>query len=417
MTQEELAALFEQGEAVQSSDDSDDLAALFEQGEVVRETPGEQAAEGMNAAERALVGAGRGMTDVWQSGRQLFERYVDDTASKITGEGITEQTADQYQESVARERGTYEEGLGDDTAAGVGRLIGQAAPSLAIPAAGGGSLAARIAASAGGGAVGGGLVGAGQAAGLDEEEIVQSGAEGAGYGAAVGGAFPLLAQTLRATGSKLPSLEDISTFGTGMRSSEDVARSVARMTPNELAKMGVDETTQQFAQVLRNEGIDAAVAKYGQKAVDEMSNDLVIAFRDNMSVRNAITGAGRELKESAGSLSRGNLPELAQELTGLDLAATGAGFAVGGPIGAGVGLAASRLAPQAKAYVGAGIESTAEVVTNVLKNRPEALGKFAVPLQRAANRGASSLAATMHVMQQTDPAFRAKLEQLESEEE
>jgi hypothetical protein len=135
-----------------------------------------------------------------------------------------------------------------------------------------------------------------------------------------------------------------------------------------------------------------------------------------MSLKGALGTAGRELKSSVNTITQGNLGTLADDLTGRDLLYTGGGFAVGGPVGAGLGLTASRVTPTIKGYVGASLETGSDLIQRKLTSDPQSLGKFAEPLAQAARRGGPSLAATMHVMSQTDPAFRAKMDMLERQE-
>ena len=167
-----------QDAAIPTWDETSDVMSVGEKAdEAVRDV-----SEDMPWYQRAAVGAGRGVTDILQTGRQLFEEI---------DPGLTDVDAEEYRKLVEAERDTYETGLGDDTAAGIGRFVGQTAPTLAIPAGGfarAGSLARPSLKGmvAQGGATGA-VVGGAQEVGEESEDILAGSAWGAGTGAATGG--------------------------------------------------------------------------------------------------------------------------------------------------------------------------------------------------------------------------------------
>jgi hypothetical protein len=421
MTPEDLDKLWETATPVEQPDE--DLDALWETARPERsnrlEEASDQAVKGvsedMGVLEKGIVGVGRGLTDVGQAGRQLFEKYVDDPIANITGQGFTDKSADEYREDVARERDTYETGLGEDTAANIGRVVGQSAPSLVIPGGAAVGTAGKIAGRTAQGALGGGIASGASAAGLEEEEILGAAGEGATVGGAISGAFPVLGATLR---SKPVSglFDNIAEYGVRMRSGDEVAKAAARMPADRLRGLGLNDETIAFAKRFGKESIDDLREELGGDAVEEMVAELTTAFAGDMSLKGALGTAGRELKSSVNTITQGNLGTLADDLTGRDLLYTGGGFAVGGPVGAGLGLTASRVTPTIKGYVGASLETGSDLIQRKLTSDPQSLGKFAEPLAQAARRGGPSLAATMHVMSQTDPAFRAKMDMLERQE-
>jgi hypothetical protein len=54
-------------------------------------------------------------------------------------------------------------------------------------------------------------------------------------------------------------------------------------------------------------------------------------------------------------------------------------------------------------------------ISYILKNNPNALGKFSQPLKKALDRGALSLSATHFILQQQDPDYRKTIEDLDKE--
>ena len=95
----------------------------------------------------------------------------------------------------------------------------------------------------------------------------------------------------------------------------------------------------------------------------------------------------------------------------MDTAAAATGFAAGGPAGAIVTPVARRvLAP----YGSTTMASTANGLSYLLKATPQAFGKWAAPLAAAAARGETSLNASDYILQQTDPDYRQKRQDMNS---
>jgi hypothetical protein len=88
-----------------------------------------------------------------------------------------------------------------------------------------------------------------------------------------------------------------------------------------------------------------------------------------------------------------------------DKAATAIGAKVAGPVGA-------VLAPQAREAISSSMSSVAGGLSKVLKATPSFFGKWAPVLANAAARGELSLNASAYVLQQQDPEFRQKMQEL-----
>lgn len=129
--------------------------------------------------ESLLVGAGRGLTDAYEGAKQL--------ALKVGGlAGLADRNAAQdYTAQTDASRAEYDATpVGQSTSGKVGRVVGNAAPFMAIPgAAAGTGLAGRVG------------VGAAQGAGMGSLQYTPEGGSQAintGIGAAIGGAVPLV---------------------------------------------------------------------------------------------------------------------------------------------------------------------------------------------------------------------------------
>lgn len=57
---------------------------------------------------------------------------------------------------------------------------------------------------------------------------------------------------------------------------------------------------------------------------------------------------------------------------------------------------------------------TTNALSNIIKQAPEALGKYAPALEAAAARGGNALAATHKILSETDPEYRSKINQIQS---
>lgn len=133
----------------------------------------------MSTLEKGLVGLGRGFVDFGEGAKQAFISAKEKLG--LADEGA----AQEFARSTRENRDIFERGLGDSTAAGIGRVVGQSAPLAVIP---GGQATAL-------GRVGmAGLAGAGAGATqlVDEERgdsRLQNTLLGLAGGAAVGGAL------------------------------------------------------------------------------------------------------------------------------------------------------------------------------------------------------------------------------------
>lgn len=95
-----------------------------------------------------------------------------------------------------------------------------------------------------------------------------------------------------------------------------------------------------------------------------------------------------------------------------DYIAGGTGLAAGGPVGAAASVIGKRVIAPRLASSGAVL---ADNLADALKASPQLFGKFAKPLQEAAARGGTSLAATHYVLQQTNPEYRALVNKTQEE--
>lgn len=373
--------------------------------------------------DKLLIGAGRGLTDVADVGRQLFE-------SSPLG-GLTDETPESFRSSVKAERETFETGLGEDTAASVGRFVGQATPGLLVGGAAGlgvRGLAGKLATE---GAFGGAVAGAAEQAGGSTQEILEGGAVGGVVGAVTGGALGKVAGSLKASGAK--RLQDIKTKGK--------------------AKEVVEDIMQKFG----GEGVVGAEAiKAAEEAVRAAAGG---------PPPKVFTIALKEVRDQLANLKKGGIESIGEVASNLPGALTGFALTGGSPAGALAGVAVQKAIPLIKPAiqqfgptVGAGARiaageviekgtraTAAEVVvarkaskeltakrqaSREITNRPAVISQsqlvkdnldnknlkpFANALQASSDRGQNSLAATMHILTQKDPSFQIAIQKLEDE--
>lgn len=97
----------------------------------------------------------------------------------------------------------------------------------------------------------------------------------------------------------------------------------------------------------------------------------------------------------------------------LDMAATAAGGAVGGP-------GAAMLAAPARSFASKRFSSSAAVgmdkLSDLVRTAPQAFGKYGKVLQNAASRGGTSLGAAHFVLQNSDPEYRKMLQELQDQQ-
>lgn len=166
---------------------------------------------------------------------------------------------------------------------------------------------------------------------------------------------------------------------------------------------------------------------FSSKADQKAPTHVAKAFREEVERSAAaadpeLSGAFKQAKQAYGSLAP--IEEAAAKRVGqqaggsfggLKDMATGAyGAAAGDPTG-GIASAAARK------IIGPRIASTgavgADKLSKFLTTAPERFGKFAQVLQRASQRGPTSLAATHFVLQQTNPEYREQFKGIESNDE
>ena len=144
----------------------------------------------MSTFDKALVGLGRGFVDFGEGAKQTALALGETLG--LADEGA----AQQYAESVRPDRELYEKGLGQDTAASIGRTVGEVAPLLAVPVGGAASVGGRVGKAALTGA------GAGAIQFVDEDQD-QSRLENALTGAAMGAGAGVALESLSRVGGKL----------------------------------------------------------------------------------------------------------------------------------------------------------------------------------------------------------------------
>lgn len=348
----------------------------------VQELRGELGRTGLerSTADSLIIGTGRGLTDIGQAGRQLFE-------SSPLG-GLTDISAEDYRDRVAAERSTYEDTpVGRSTAGKVGRVAGQTLPTL--PLGGGATTAAR----AGRAALQGSIVGGGTAAGGDVEDI----AEGAILGGLTGAAGSVGADTAMRGARNLIDRGAVQSQLSRSRQFDDVIDRTSY----------IDEATGD--RVIPREGYE----------------ELTTSFIDD------ILASGKQFRdELAGVRSPRRMSELLDDLTTTDAAGAVVGGTLGGAMGAPLlgaasGVAAARAAPRMARSVSRGARAVsrtardaplhgAKLVADKLDD--PRLAKYRDVLSDAANRGSTSLAAQIHILSQTDPAFKATMDNIEAEQ-
>lgn len=147
-------------------------------------------AAGMSVIEKGLVGLGRGFTDAIEGAKQ---------AGLAVGEklGLAREGAAQgYAEAVRPERELFERGLGNDTAASIGRVVGETAPLLAVPVGGAATAGGRVGLAAATGAGTGAIQ-------LVDEDKGQSRLGNTLAGAAIGAGGGVAVEGLARVGGKL----------------------------------------------------------------------------------------------------------------------------------------------------------------------------------------------------------------------
>lgn len=163
---------------------------------------------------------------------------------------------------------------------------------------------------------------------------------------------------------------------------------------------------------LVNKGIDDAATAASPALGQDAQRALQIA-KDQYAGGAVMAGTPNQV----GSLEN----KLAGEMTSnrgpfglMDAVFAGAGGTIGGPIGIAKGYALKKgidvvTKPSNQAW-------TADMISKTLQGSPQVFGKFAAPLQKAAQRGTPALTATNFVLSQTQPEYRELQRQLNGQE-
>lgn len=187
------------------------------------------------------------------------------------------------------------------------------------------------------------------------------------------------------------------------------------------------ENTDDLKRVGTNFGIGAA-SELGGQVLAKGANTIAKPIIDKVggAAANVLTKAGESLAaptvtkqvetgllDAAGKPITKSVTEAAKPagdgpLSGwLDKALTAVGAKVAGPVGA-------VLAPQARRAITPTLASAANGLSQILTKTPQVFGKYAPALAKAAARGELSLNASVYVLQQRDPEFRQKMQELNS---
>lgn len=151
----------------------------------------------------------------------------------------------------------------------------------------------------------------------------------------------------------------------------------------------------------------------GDAATKLNDKELLRKYLEGKRVLGASKAAERTLTKEVGRQA-GNSP---LTLRGTMLAAGEA--AAGNPVraagAAGVTTVALRQGAQAVATTADAAASIAKKIEKALRVSPQRFGRWAAPLQNAAQRGPSSLATSIFLLQQNEPEFRTHLDELDAE--
>lgn len=152
-----------------------------------------------------------------------------------------------------------------------------------------------------------------------------------------------------------------------------------------------DAPTRDASKIVAN-----AYREAGEQAATATNPELGAQFKADKSTQSLLIPVAEAAEKRASQLNQSPHGGL------LDMAAAGAGAAVGGPIGAVGGLALKQIRPR---LASAGAVS-ADNLSKIVASTPHLFGKFSGVLQSAAARGATSLGATDYILQQSNPDYR-----------
>lgn len=352
------------------------LRSMFENAAPETQEPTQE--DEMSSLQKFAVGAGRGMTDIGQTGRQLFE------ASPLGD--LTDISSEDYNRKVRGERETYEEGLGEDTTANIGRFVGQVAPTIPLGM-GAGSLAGRGASATGGrlaapaaeGAVGGALIGGADQVGEDTGDIIQGAATGGTVGAISGAALSRFGRYL------------------GNKADEGLSAYEYNRFVDELG----DDIFQQLPR--RSDGI-VDFTKVPSQYVEDVGRALSVSEE---GIRSRV---GSLIPDALEAGKRGAMENLS--LSPLNIAAGASSYALGGPLGVAAAGAARPafntlrpLVPEAAGAVGRGVLRSGQRFGQSQGSRMVGSEYLARTASDIFDADDEDVASKLHVRSQTDPAF------------
>ncbi len=207
---------------------------------------------------------------------------------------------------------------------------------------------------------------------------------------------------------------DASQAGT-VRKLRNVVEDIIATGKSDLSLTAAENTKRGFRKAAGN-WTDPDAGQAGKEAYRAYMSEVERAATE---ANPALAGKFKEAKKTTGLLTP--IQEAAQKrsaqmnqnpLGGLgDTAAAGAGAILGtGAPGAAAGVAAKRFAaPRLASTAAWGMDRIGDVV----RATPQAFGRFAAPLQAAAQRGGQALAATHFILQQTNEQYRQMIRELQ----
>lgn len=146
----------------------------------------ESVLDDMTTSEKFFAGVGKGYTDVGQGLKQIA---ID--AGETVG-ALPEGSEKEYTQKIFSEEQEYDKPLLETTPGSIGRIVGQTAPTAAIPIGGGASTLSRAVQGSVGGAIGAGVLPVQEGGSRLENTLL-----GAGVGGASGAAFSLAGRGYR----------------------------------------------------------------------------------------------------------------------------------------------------------------------------------------------------------------------------
>lgn len=188
---------------------------------------------------------------------------------------------------------------------------------------------------------------------------------------------------------------------------------------------GLNQFKQELRQGVSYQGENANVVAQAKKDFTKQLNDLIIQKAkgvDQVAGTDLVTQLVKANKDY-GALNTGSKvasqtaakETLKSDLTTPALAATG--YALKGATGGIEGAALGGVKSAVNKYGNNFAATSLNQLSNLVKESPQVLGEFAKPLQDAATRGSSALAAMHFALYQNNPEYRAKVDPLQEESE